>query len=201
MSNENIETQLKGNFSDCITDMTTASDNMVISEKQVYKCEKIESQLYGEKNVPKSADAIFFKKGCLIIVEFKGGLRDKYSSYTDDLKRARECEKRELRTSIYAKGLDTYLVMEHDFGLGIAEKNQKSNFIAVINDKEVGEMDETMAILNEAAAAHERDLADNEVYKLTQALRKLNKRGKSASPYLYDNVYVMTATEFKNKYC
>lgn len=201
---QTISEKLKNEFSDCFHTMSSISDNMIHSEYQAYDFDEIARKIYTQKNVPRSADGVFFNKKKLIVAEFKGGMRDKVHAEAADEehRKNRERIKREQRLSIYAKGLDTYLILEHDFGLGLTDENKLATlFIAVIDDQEADVMDETISVLNEAAGKHERQLKDNEIDTLRQSLRNLNKRNRSQNPYMYDQVSVTTAGEFKKRYC
>ena len=201
---QTIREKLMNEFSDCFHPMTRISDNMISSEYQAYDFDEIAEKIYTRKNVPRSVDGLLFDKKKLIVVEFKGGMRDKVPmEYGNDAYRKdRERIKREQTQSVYTKGLDTYLILEHDFGLGITEENKtRTLFIVVIDDREADVMDEEMSILNEASGKYERRMKDNEIDTLQQALRNLNKRNRSRFPYMYDAVTVMTATDFKRRYC
>lgn len=197
---QNIVDLMREQYSDCIERMTDISDGMILSDREAYKFDQIVEKIYGKEHKPKSADGLFFQKGKVLVVEFKGGMRNKHSSEDEGYKDQRDNIKKRQRTEIYAKGLDSYLILEHDFKIECGMKNNRVVFLAVIDDPEVDAMDETISILNEASGKHERNDPDNEVDELCKALMHLNYRGESKNPYMYSYIDVMSARTFCKRY-
>ncbi len=203
--------------------------SLIVSDKKAFSLDEIGKKLY-ENKTPKTADAIFDHNGTLIIVEIKTGFRDnidlerdreiieiceylkeksgedyKCSAYYNVYKQYREKIKEELKLSVYAKALDSFMLLTNDIGyqeLRIGNSSEQNvHFVLVIEDKKVSAMDKMIATYADVSKESTVELIENDnvLIDLRKSLSRLKGRGKMHH-YLYDDVKVYTASEFKEIY-
>lgn len=227
MAEKSISEILYASYPDCIGTLSEASasntGSMIHSGRKVFIFDKVAEKIYG-KNKPKSVDALFKDTKKLIAAEFKGGLRDKNflpdsvigrceyleeargeyhqcNDYLKVFKRSRSAEKRENSIALYAKALDSFLILSNDLYF-TKDDGLELWFIAVIDDALLPDRMDVMAdILNESSGRHKKVIKDNDIINLRRSLHNLQGRGRSSgNTYLYDKVDVKTASEFEKEY-
>ncbi len=200
--------------------------SLVPSDGKAFSFDEICGNLF-KKNTPKTADAIFQHNKTIIVAEMKTGFRDELDlekdrkkignctflkekgqehfcdKYYDLFRRYRKKVKEELKVSVYEKALDSYIILANNF---IDRKSSRENdkckihYVLVIEDKKISAMDNMIATFAEVSKESSVEkIEDNVKISLTKYLAKLKAVNRKIEN-LYDEVKVLTASEFKEIY-
>lgn len=200
---------------------------LVDSAKKVFCLDNICKELY-RKHTPKTADAVFMHQNTLIVAEFKTGFRDKIDLKKDKEKietceylqsqgqkytcnqyykifcNSRKAARNEQKASVYGKALDSYIVLMNDINdkHNCPEKfNCEIHFVLVIEDNMISSIDNMMAYFAEVSTSKcVEKINDNVKISLNDYLAKLHRYKDRKENFLYDDVKVFTASEFKRVY-
>ena len=225
MINKNLPKYATERWGDYIVSVTEASKSqsgtsLVTSDVVIYCFDDICKSFFSGRDIPTSADGLQFPKGCVELVEFKSGFKqritkEKFDPEKGTCKKAnppvicadywetfwalQDKKKSQLIESIRAKAIESYILLEkHILPLcEDLEDGQKPQlvFTVVVDEDGVDGIEDTLAELAEVELK-----TGNSLSSIRQALKRLvNRRDANGLPYLYDRVEVLSAKDFENR--
>lgn len=220
MTSKDLTPYADTHWNDYRTTVTEASRSeqgkvLVKHSFPLYNFDQISKDLFPEDHTPTSADGLYFSDGDIHLVEFKSGYRQKITKNNFDREKGKcpktqeVCEDywklfwenqdrkiQELISSIRFKAIESYLTMEkHILPLcpdNTENKTAKMIFTVVVDENGADGLEDIMAAV---AGCETPD--SNRIKELKTALKRLaDRKDADENPYLYDEIRVITATEF-----
>lgn len=203
-----------------ITEASRSGEGKVLveSELQVYNFDEIAKSLFPHGDIPASADGLQFVEDKIQLIEFKSGFKQKITKENFD-PQIGKCSKTdevceyywslfwenqdrkisELKDSIRSKAIESYILLEKHFLPNCQNtKLGKSNplvFTVVIDEDGVDGIEDTLAEI----AGSELD-TNNSLFSIRKSLRRLlNRKDATGNSYFYDEIEVLTATDFTKR--
>ena len=199
-----------------VTDISKAKHSSLIEdETELYCFDDISNSLYSGSNKPSSADALIIDGKTIQLVEFKSGFKNKITrenfkeSEGKCLKLGTTCEDywklfwanrkkeiNELTLIIRMKAIESYITLEKKIFQGYRPFDQafRLQFCVVIDEDSVDGMEETLAELSGRS-----ETTGNPYASIKASLKRyINCRDCSGTPYFYDEVKVLSVTDFEN---
>ncbi len=195
------------------------SKSLVVDDNtRLYSFDAISADFYPEDVRPTSADALYFTKKGIGFVEFKTGFVQKISKvnfdrskakcskitheeyvckdYWDIFKKKQDHEQKILVEALRLKAIESYITLEKKLLPRTkfqADLKKIHKCLTIVIDMEpVANMHENLSAL---AGVSTDDDAPKQ--KIAAALQRLKCRGEE-HPFFYDEICVMSASEFKN---
>lgn len=185
-----------------------AGGTSITSLKEAYKFDDIAQQIMSDK--PTSVDCIFFGKKYIDLIEFKGGIIDKFNpkyqplnstcsscnelhkSYFDGLKRSHKWHKKVIHQNLQLKVVETLLLlMTYIFPKCQDAKIEKRiRLVCVMNETDVSPLDALEIQLNNIAKSKP------EKNELTQLIGKYAKEDCDGNKLFLDDFSIYMDSEF-----
>lgn len=199
-----------------ITDISKSNNtSLVKNDMEVYCFDDICANLYAQDKKPTSADAFIIDGKNIELVEFKSGFKSKITKENFDKKQAKCPEKKEvckkywdlffakrkkevdeLILNIRIKAVESYITLEkHIFpSCRPTEVSMSLKFLVVIDEDSVDGMEDTLADLASAS-----EVKNNTYSSIKKSLKRfINCQDKNGNSYFYDDIKVLSVTDFEN---
>lgn len=225
MTNKDVRAFARENWSDKTGTISSISSSgnrradgqeqiLVDNDTLIYSFDDI-NQLFYAKNKPDSVDGLFFVRKKICFVEFKTGFRkivtrENYASamripcdksecegYRKLFFKNQDNETKIIQDSIKTKALETYITLEKQIIPQCEESSKKMNLYLyiVIDEDPIEEMTDILSDLSTRKSARK----DTACSKLRDSLKRFIKvKDCNGDEYFYDEITVMSATEFNN---
>ena len=157
---------------------------LVKSPALMYSYDDIVGDLF-KTDPPKTADALYIYRGsCLFFIEFKRLPRSRMTR--DNQGNQKNTQRKEIVHSLRMKGIESYVVLERAVFPLCGEKPMKLIYLVVKNEDPVSGL-----VTIQQGMSGKSDI-ENALGRLKKEIR----RGSEKVPYIYDNIRVMTSSEF-----
>ena len=199
-----------------VTDISKSRDSSLVeNDMELYCFDDICSDLYDEDKKPTSADALIINGKNIELVEFKSGFKNKITKENFNTERGkcpkvgeicedywklffdkRKKELNELILSIRIKTVESYITLEKIIFPCCRSSYEAMSlqFLVVIDEDSVDGMEDTLADL--AGVSKVKDNAYSSIR--TSLKRFIHCKDNSGNQYFYDDVKVLSVTDFKN---
>lgn len=221
MSILSIQNYLAEHFQDCLEAVSEIAKSdgdqpsPIQSAQLMYSFDKINKRIYPESACFCSADALFVRKNCIELIEFKTGFKRRITKQNwkpekagcDHLQggicedywklfwKLEDCEKGALIDSIKDKAVESYVTLEKH----ILPQQQGSSpiqlrYIAVIDSESMEDYEDALSGLSNM-----KTTPTNSIGQVKNALSKLCRcKDCEGSPYYYDDIVVCSFQYFQS---
>lgn len=193
--------------------------SLVESDKEILCFDDIVADYFDENKKPSSADGLTFSHKSINLIEFKTGFKklitkanykpeevtcEKHEGeiceeYGALLLRYHSSKKEILMDSLKMKAIESYVFLDkqiiplcHNSG---CERSKNLNYVVVIDGDDVESMEDILSSVTDLGGS-----ADNYYSDIRKSLsRFLNNIDASGNPYYYDDIVVLSSTDFKNE--
>jgi len=225
MTNKDLSQFASNNWQNYLSSITELSKSdsgisLVNNATVIYNFDEICKSLFGNTNVPTSADGIQITDKTIQFIEFKSGFKQKISKKNFNEEQAkcpdpdidRVCKDywdlfwenqgrkiQELISSLKFKAIESYVILEKHI-INNCESLQpghysKMIFTAVVDEDGVDGIEDTLAELSSTEPN-----TDNTITSIRQALKRLsNRKDSDGNTYFYDEIEVLTVKDYENR--
>lgn len=220
MIKKDVEKFITGKYHnslDTITNLskTDGGEAFIISDEKMYNYDTITKELFVNRNIPSSADAIDFSNNYIEIFEFKTGFKKKITrenfdkskmtcpktnkyckEYGDLFFKGQRKETEQLIDSIRLKAIESYITLEKMImpTCNNTTDDLKLCFCVIIDSDDIDSMEDTLTELANV------EVKNNSVADVKKALSRFcNKADVTGNTYYYDSIEVLSPIEFKSR--